>query len=320
MRAGGKPEDVAVAQKNLESSVAILTAAQSRLESLHAGARPEEVEVARSAVDEAQAHVDMARANVAGTSSAIEAATAAVTAAKAAADAALKNVEVAKASLVQRTEEVKLAGGKGIELAVAEKLLEIGRLNVKALEQQIEDARIRAPFDGVVRELLVKAGDQVQAYGPIGTLADPAKLELTLDVPAADLSKITLGQAATVAVDPAGSRTVTEKVIGLPLGGAPLATGASTATETRPVRISLTGLPEGFALGVAANISIVTRLRDSALLVPAAAVKKFGGRKLVQVVGPDGRRRDVEVDTGIQTDTEVEILEGLTEGQAVVAS
>jgi len=57
-----------------------------------------------------------------------------------------------------------------------------------------------------------------------------------------------------------------------------------------------------------------------ALIVPAAAVKRFGGRKLVQVVGPDGRRRDVEVETGITTDADVEVTDGLTEGQAVVAS
>ena len=312
MRQGGRPEDVEVARKALESARAIHTAAVARLNAVKAGPSAADVAVARSAVAEAQARAEAARSSAAGLPSSVQAARAAV-------DAAAASVEVAKATYEQRVHEVKAAGGKAVEAAVAEKQLDIARLNLKALEQQVEDARLRAPIDGVIGQLLVKAGEQVQAYGVVGAVADPAKLRITVDVPAADLAKVALGQEARISIEAAGGKLLTEKVVEVPPPST-VALPASAGGEARPVRISLApGLP-GLSLGVAANVAIVTQQKENALIVPAAAVKRFGGRKLVQVVGADGRRRDVEVETGITTDTDVEILDGLSEGQTVAAS
>lgn len=313
MKAGGKPEDVAVAAKNVEASQSSLDAARAKLDALKAGPRPEDVAVAQSAVDEAAAKAEQAKSTLAGVPSSIQAAQSAVEAAKA-------NVDLARAAYNQKLAEVKAAGGKGVDMAVAEKNLEIARLNVKALEQQIEDSRVRAPFDGVVGQLAVKAGEQVQAYAPIGTFADPSKLGVTLDVPTTDIAKITLGQDAAVALDAAAGKPLSEKVVSVPTGLVGVGLPSASGGETKPVRISLSQLPPGLSLGAPVGVSIITKRKENALIVPAAAVKRFGGRRLVQVVGTDGRRRDVEVETGITTDTDVEITDGLTEGQAVVAS
>jgi macrolide-specific efflux system membrane fusion protein len=312
MRAGGKAEDIAVAEKNVDAARASLQAAEAKVVALKAGPRPEDVAVAKSAVDEAAAKVDQSRSNLAGVPSSLDAG-------KAAIDAAQASVDVAKATYEQRLSEVKASGGKAVETVVAEKQLEIARLNLKALEQQVEDSRVRAPFDGVVGQLAVKAGEQVQAYAPIGTFADPSKLGVTLDVQSTDVAKITLGQDAQLTADGLGGKVLTEKVVGVPSGLVGVGLPSASAGETRPVRISLSQPIPGLNLGVAIGVSIVTRQRDNALVVPAAAVKRFGGRRLVQVVGPDGRRRDVEVETGIATDSDVEIVDGLTEGQSVVA-
>ena len=313
MKAGGKPEDVAVAQKSVESNQAQLDAAQAKLDALNAGPKAADVAVAQSAVDEAAAKADQAKTVLAGVPSSIQAAQAAVDSAKA-------NVDLAHALYDQKVSEMKAAGGKSVETAVAEKQLDIARLNVKQLEQQIEDSRIRAPYDGVVGQLAVKAGEQVQAYAPIGTFADPSKLSVTLDVPTTDIAKITLGQDAALTLDAAAGKPLSEKVVNVPTGlvgvGLPTAAGG----DTKPVRISLSQLPSGLALGAPVGVTITTKQKDNALIVPSGAIKRFGGRTLVQVVGADGRRRDVEVGTGITTDADVEVTDGLTEGQAVVAS
>ena len=222
----------------------------------------------------------------------------------------------ARRSYEARLAELKSSGGKAADSAVAEKNLEIARLQVRLLEQQIEDTRARAPFDGVLSEVAVRAGDQVQAFAPVGILADPAKVEVTLDVASSDLGKIKTGQPATVTIDAADAKPLAEKVVDVPLA-TPLVSGAG---EARPVRISLTPPASSVSVGLPANVTIVTRQNENALVVPASAVKQFGGRLLVQVVGQDGRRRDVEVVTGITSESDVEVTEGLTEGQTVVAS
>jgi RND family efflux transporter MFP subunit len=313
MKAGGKPEDIAVAEKSVDAARATLGAAEAKLLVIRSGPRPEDVAIAQGSVDEAAARAEQARTTLAGIPSSIDAATAAV-------DAAAAGVDVARAQYRQRLTEVKAAGGKAVETAIAEKQLDIARLNLQALEQQVEDARIRAPFDGVIGQLAVKPGEQVLAYAPVGTFADPSKLGVSLDVPASDISKVTLGQDATLTLDALGGKTVSEKVVNVPTGLVGVGLPSAGPGETRPVRISLTQPPPGFGIGVAVGVTITTRQKDSALIIPAVAVKRFGGRRLVQVVGADGRRRDVEVETGITTDTDVEITDGLTEGQVVVAS
>jgi hypothetical protein len=47
-------------------------------------------------------------------------------------------------------------------------------------------------------------------------------------------------------------------------------------------------------------------------------VRRFGQRKYVQMVGPDGRRVDVDVEIGLVTETDTEITKGLREGQKVI--
>ena len=60
MKAGGKPEDVAVAEKNVEAAQAATDATQAKVAALRAGPKAEDVAVAKSAVDEAAAKVDRA--------------------------------------------------------------------------------------------------------------------------------------------------------------------------------------------------------------------------------------------------------------------
>src|SRR5207248_669251 len=156
-----------------------------------AGYTPEEInaqehgiEAAKNAVYAAQVERDAARGRADG-------------AGTAAGDA---KIAAAQAQLDATNDKLKAmkAGGKPEDVAGAQKQLDIARLNLQALEQQVEDSRIRAPFVGVVSQLAIKAGEQVQAYAPIGTFADPSKLGVTVDLPTTDLTKVTLGQDVTI--------------------------------------------------------------------------------------------------------------------------
>jgi RND family efflux transporter MFP subunit len=268
--------------------------------------------VARSTVEEAQARVDASRAGMAGGPALVQASEAAVASAQAAAAAAEKNVEVARAAYDHRVEELKRGGGKSLDAAVAEKQLEIARLTVESLEQQVEDARIRAPFDGVVGGISLRPGDQVLAHRVVGTLADPTRLEVSLDFPVADAVKVSVGQAATVRI--ADGEPLTEKIIGFQ--GTPT---VGTTGETRAVRVSLDPKAAGVALGAPVSGVVTGPRREDVLLVPVTAVTRIGERATVQVVSADGRRRDVEIRTGVTVAGEVEILQGLSEGQTVLA-
>ena len=73
-------------------------------------------------------------------------------------------------------------------------------------------------------------------------------------------------------------------------------------------------------LGMSAEMQIVVRERDRALLVPFGAVDILDGKARVRVWDDHtGTERVVEVTTGITTIDAVEILSGLEPGDVVVA-
>ncbi|UPT72789.1 MAG: hypothetical protein M0D55_12745 [Elusimicrobiota bacterium] len=71
-----------------------------------------------------------------------------------------------------------------------------------------------------------------------------------------------------------------------------------------------------------ANVSFLVRRKEDAILVPAAAVKDGpGGKRVVTIPSED--RKSVEtraVKTGIESDDQIEIVEGLAEGEKVLLS
>src|SRR5262249_40879157 len=150
-------------------------------------------------------------------------------------------------------------------------------------------------------------------YRGVSTLADPARLEVTLDVPVADAAKVSVGQEATIKIG--DGAPLTEKITGLQS-----TPSADASADTRTVRVSLDPKAAGIALGAPVSGVVTAGRRDGVLLVPATAVTRTGDRSVVQVVGSDGRPRDVEIRTGAAVEGEVEILQGLSEGQIVVAS
>ncbi len=79
-----------------------------------------------------------------------------------------------------------------VGLDVTRTVLSVGRLR-----DQLNDARIVAPFDGVILESNVIEGRQVQGYAPLMRLADPSALEISADLQETEMSELTEGMPVT---------------------------------------------------------------------------------------------------------------------------
>jgi multidrug efflux pump subunit AcrA (membrane-fusion protein) len=86
------------------------------------------------------------------------------------------------------------------------------------------------------------------------------------------------------------------------------------------VKIRVDKVPDYFRSQMTANISFVVRKKEKALLVPASAVRDKDGVKQVLTPAADPNAKDawVDVKTGIENDTSVEIVSGLSEGDTVL--
>lgn len=311
--AAARPEAVALQQANADYQAAL-----ARYKLTTTGPRPEEVAAAQQAVQSAQAALDGAVARrdqvKAGPQTTdLGSAQAAVTAAAAAVDAARADYEA----------KVIAAGNStaNFDVQAAQKSVELAGVEVKRLQAQLEDGVLVAPFDGVITSTNGREGDLVAAYNPIAVVSDPSKLIVAIDLNAPDLPKAAIGQSATIATDAFKGQTFQSQVIALPS----VAAGVS-ATNQVPGKPSVASTtvklsfdpPGPVDLGSLANVTIVTQKHDDAVLVPIQAIKKAGGRTFVQVATGPGKKREVDVQIGIQTDQDVEILKGIKEGTPVI--
>jgi HlyD family secretion protein len=281
-----KPEDVRAAEENVKSAESALEGAIARRDQLAAGPLPIDVNSAEVNVAAAAAAVDAARADYEAKSTAAA------------------------------------VGQADFDVQIAQKNVEIASVSVRSLEEQLARAVLKAPFDGIVTSTSGREGDEVKAFAPVVVVADPSDVWITVDFPAQDQSKIAVGQAAVVTLDTFKGQRFESKVLGLPSVAAGLTTTTAANQPQGPVAKSTIvdfEPPGPVDLGALANVTITTQRKDDAVIVPNQAVRKAGGRTFVQVDAGGGRKREVDVQIGIVTEQETEIVRGIKEGTRVVS-
>jgi len=170
-----------------------------------------------------------------------------------------------------------------------------------------------APFDGVVMEKLVVAGQSVMAGAKLYRLADLSTVWVQGDVYENDLSLIQMGAAARIEVAGYPGRTFNGRVTFV----SPMVDPEIRAGR---VRVELPNPDDLLKPGMFATMFFDAHLGGDALSVPVDAVVMTGERNLVFVVSPDGALEPHDVTLGVRAGDRREILGGLTEGQRIVAS
>jgi macrolide-specific efflux system membrane fusion protein len=82
--------------------------------------------------------------------------------------------------------------------------------------------------------------------------------------------------------------------------------------------VQLDEMPEAVTRGTQLSVAVITERKENAIVIPLAALRSITGRNYVQVVDDKGNKREVDVEIGQKTSTQVEIIKGLTPGQKVV--
>ena len=99
------------------------------------------------------------------------------------------------------------------EIAQAQARLQQAEWNAAQIERQIADAEVRAPFDGTVGSVHVRAGELVSPGQPLVTLGDLATLRVeTTDLDEVDVAQVAVDRVATVTFDALPDRVFTGRV------------------------------------------------------------------------------------------------------------
>lgn len=226
-----------------------------------------------------------------------------------------------------------------------------------ALTQSQEDlakTHITAPIAGTVSQLNkelgeIAVGSQFQE-DVVMVISNLAGMEVLLDVDENDIVAISLGDRASIEVDALPDVTLDGEVV--EMANTAMVTAAGSADQTTEFQVKVTILEDNPSLrpGMTASADIITETREDTLAVPVQSVTvrtldqlappeddegdegaaedseaaaptwtpdKDGFVELVWVV-EDDQAVAKQVKTGIQSDSHIEILEGLAEGDQVV--
>jgi RND family efflux transporter MFP subunit len=167
-----------------------------------------------------------------------------------------------------------------------------------------------APFDGVVVRVLKQAGESVDgtAATAVVELAAEHPVEVALDAPASELSRLKVGQRAEIVVDAAQAAPIEARVAGV-------AAAVDATTGTGPVRLDPSTEDAALLLGRVVNARIAVATNAGAIVVPATALR---GGAVEAVVVVDHKARVRTVTTGIRDGDRVEVVSGLAPGDLVV--
>lgn len=226
----------------------------------------------------------------------------------------LQQLNVERAQI--QYEQALLDGLTGRELRLREIELERERISLEALQEQLEKSRLVAPFAGRVTHMAdVSPGDSVTGYQPLVTISDPNHIQLTyIAASASDLFSVQPGMEGTVTYDGGMYRA---KVVQSPSNAPFTSDRTEQERNSRLIVLDLIDPLEGAGIGRSAEFEIPLQRREDVIVIPRSGLRSYLGREYVQVAEGE-RRKEVDVEVGLKTSLEVEIVRGLEEGAQVI--
>lgn len=183
--------------------------------------------------------------------------------------------------------------------------------DIEVLQTQISKTEIRAPFGGVVGLRNVSNGAYITSSTVITTLQQIDPLKMDFSVPEKYSQSISKGDPLKLKVD-GFDQSFTAKIYAIE-------PRIDETTRTIKMRALLQNGSAKLMPGSFAKVDLGLKELDNALMVPSQCIIPEARTKKVIVV-KDGVAQFVKVETGVRTESQVQITNGLSIGDTVVAT
>lgn len=181
---------------------------------------------------------------------------------------------------------------------------------VRAAQQALSDAALTAPFAGLVTQADFLPGQTISSADIITEVVDFSELLFQADVDESDITKVSVGQSAEVALNAYGDKVFTGKVTEIIPQTKSTSNGATVVT----VKIRLDDQSIRPIAGLNGQATLIIGEKKNVLAVPQEALRDDN---TVFEQTAQGLKR-IKVVPGLKSDLEVEIESGLSEGMKVI--
>ena len=172
---------------------------------------------------------------------------------------------------------------------------------------------LRSPVTGTVLERNLVEGQYVEADMPLFTVADLSRVWVLVDLYEMDLGRVKVGDRARFTADGLQGRTFDARIDFI-------YPTISNETRTLKARLALDNRDGRLRPGMYGRVEVATGRGHAALIVPAEAVVNTGEVSYVFLARGGGRFEPRRVWTGGGDGDRITVLQGLAEGDTVVAS
>lgn len=319
------------------SNVLQATITSSELSQLELDALKSSISTARSSVNTAvssvtsaeqniatqkvtnQTNLDSAQSAVNSAKSALNLSKQSLASAKASADTKINSaqnaIKSAEGAFQQAQDQLTLkkAGPSLSEISLYRAQVQEAQANVDLIQNQINDSSLLAPRAGIVTKINGEVGETATAASEFISIITTENFEIKANISEVDISKVKIGDEVEITFDALGlEKEFKGEVVEID----PAETEISGVIYYK-VATMFSGDAEIIKPGMTANLDIMTARKENILMIPFQALKEKDGQKYVQVL-EGGVAKDIFVEVGLKGDVDLEILNGLREGQEVV--
>lgn len=294
-----------------------LEQATEQMDELKAGARAEDIAALQADVAAAQAQLNAAISQVARTKELFDK----KIVAKAQLDQDTTSQQVAQATLEAKQQALikGQAGARQQDLAAQQAVIDGVKSQLESAKDNLSDATLRAPFDGIIATRKVENFSNIQAKNTVATLQNIKILNATFDVPAPDVARLAKFKKLDLKIS-------LESIPGRTFNAErnEFSTQADTATQTYRGRVTIEDLGGEIVLpGMTGNLVITAAQNggDIFTLPVAAIVSDADGKPFVWVVNSTDNKTSKRVlVTGEASGGTVIISDGLKNGDIIVTA
>jgi HlyD family secretion protein len=228
-------------------------------------------------------------------------------------DDAQRNLDVAKSQLEAARLQVASNRPTGSDFLVAQTAQAQARATLDAAKARLDQTVVVAPVDGALIGRNVEPGDVVQPGKELMVLAPTGETQIVVAIDEKNLSQLKLGQKAIASADAYPHERFDAELFYIN-------PGIDALRGAVEVKLRVPAPPAYLRQDMTASVDIEVARRRDVLTVPSGAVFDAAGTQpwVLAVEGRDAVRRPVKL--GVKGEGRVEVREGLTAGERVIAA
>jgi HlyD family secretion protein len=194
---------------------------------------------------------------------------------------------------------------------MAQTLLNQAHANLETAESRLGYATISAPRDGVLITRNVERGAVVQPGKALLILAPTGEMQLVLQIDERNLGKLALGQKALASADAYPDQKFAAVV-------SYINPGIDITRASVEVKLTVTDPPVYLRQDMTVSVDIEVAAKDRTLVLPVRSVHDvLSGQPWVLGIN-GGRAVKRPVRLGLRGNSNIEILEGVAEGEVAI--